>query len=193
MLLYATVIPYNTIESENYDFSQEILKILINCIEIMFILMALKDKSSFTKQETHLKVTTVGLAWSLSESVFSYFLYFLINATSEEFQWEYIQTSISANIDLLERLAIVALVECYRKYKDSGKTNIQFIILLFVKYSISIIGHKYIPFLQTDDAWKKLMNKFVITLVFSIMAKFIFESNFNNQSEDEDKKTKKIR
>ena len=182
MLLYATVIPYNTIENENYDLSQEFLKILINCIEVAFILMALRNRSSFQESEAHLKVITVGLAWSLSESIFSYFLYFLLNATSEEFKWEYIITAINANIDLLERIAVVALVECYRKYSESSKTNFQFMLLLILKYSVNSLGPKYIPLLQTEDGWMKLGHKLSITLVFALTVQIIFKSIFSGKS-----------
>lgn len=184
MLLYATVIPYNTIESENYDISQELFKVLINCIEVVFILMALKNKSTFNESEAHLKVLTVALAWSLSESVFSYSLYFLFNANSEEFKWEYIQTAISANIDLLERIAIIALVECYRLKEEAGKTKFYLLLILIAKNTISSIGSKYIEVLKTDDQWIKLAHKFSITVVFAIIVSIIFNNVANIVKED---------
>ena len=187
MLLYATAIPHSSIEAESYDLTQELLKILINCIEVFFILMALQNKSSFNDNETHLKVTTVGLAWSLSESVFSYLLYFLINATSEEFKWEYIQTSIIANIDLIERISIVALVECYRKFKETKKFNLHFLLLLIIKFGLNSIGPKYISFLDTNDAWKKIGNKLITTLGFAMIVKVIF-GNINFNREESSKK-----
>ena len=184
MLLYATVIPYNTIESENYDISQELFKVLINCIEVVFILMALKNKSSFGENENHLKVLTVALSWALSESVFSYSLYFLFNANSEEFKWEYIQTAISANIDLIERIAIVALVECYRKNEEYGKTKFHLLLILLVKNAISSVGYKYLEVLKTDDHWMKLAHKFSITIVFSIIVNIIFNNSSNITKEE---------
>lgn len=184
MLLYATVIPHSNIELESYDFSQELLKILINCIEIFFILMALQNKSSFSDSATHLKVITVGLAWALSESVFSYLLYFLINATSEEFKWEYIQTSIMANIDLIERIAIVALVECYRKLKVQNRFSLHFLLLLAFKYGVNLLGPKYISYLNTNDQWKKIGDKFLITIIFSLLVKGIFNSVVYQNKED---------
>lgn len=188
MLLYATVIPYNTIESENYDISQELFKVLINCIEVVFILMALKNKSTFQDAEAHLKVLTVALAWALSESVFSYFLYFLFNANSEEFKWEYIQTAISANIDLLERIAIIALVECYRKNEEVGKTKFHLLLILIVKNTISSIGSKYVEILKTDDQWIKLAHKFSITVVFAIIVSIIFNNASSIAKEDSNSK-----
>lgn len=88
MVLYATIIPFNQIESENYDLSQEILKILINTIELILIGYSLKARNSFSNTEAKFKVLTVGLAWALADSVTSYLLYFLMNATGEEFKWE---------------------------------------------------------------------------------------------------------
>lgn len=101
MLLYATVIPYKALESENYNFSQEVLQVLIASVEIVFILWALREKNNFMEREIHLKIIALSLAWSLAESLFSYLLYFFMNAIAEEFKWEYIQTSIIANIDLV--------------------------------------------------------------------------------------------
>lgn len=186
MLLYATVIPYNTIESENYDISQELFKVIINCIEVVFILMALKNKLTFgeVESEAYLKVLSVSLAWALSESVFSYSLYFLINANSEEFKWEYIQTAISANIDLLERIAIVALVECYRKYEESGKTKFHLLVVLLVKHAISNMGHKYIGVLKNEDHWIKLAHKFSITLIFAIIVNIIFNTTYSSANKE---------
>lgn len=194
MLLYATVIPLTTIEAESYNLSQEIFKIIINCVEVAFILMALRNKSSFKDSEADLKITVVALAWSLSENVFSYFLEFLFHATSEEFQWNYIQTAISANIDLLERLAIIAVVECFRKYNEMGKVSSHFIILLIIKYSINNLGTKYIPFMKSNDQWNLLGYKFVITLAFSLFVKVMFNIIQNqSSSEKEDNNTKKLR
>jgi hypothetical protein len=187
MLLYATVIPYSTIESENYDISEEALKVVINCVEIFFMTIALQNKSNFIEgKESHLKVLTVALSWSLAENIFSYFLYFVANATSDEFKWEYIQTAIIANIDLIERIGIVALVESYRILKDNGKFNLHLIFFLILKYGLNSIGSKYISFLSGDN-WTIIQGRLVLGLIFCIIAKVIF--NQVSSTEEQTKKT----
>lgn len=188
MLLFATVIPYNSIESEDYNFSEESLKVVINLIEIFFMLIALQNKSNFIEgKETYLKVLTVALSWSLAENLFSYLLYFLANATSDEFNWEYIQTAISANIDLIERICVVALVESYRILKESRKFNLHLIIILIGKYVLSNLGPKYIPFLSGDQ-WSVIQARLVIALVFLVISKLLYNSTVSSNDSEEIKK-----
>ncbi len=178
MLLYATVIPYNIIETESYNLSQEGLKIVINLIEIFFLILTLKNKSNFIDgKETGLKVIVVALSWALAENLFSYFLFFLTNATSDEFSWEYLQIAIKANIDLFERIAIVALVEAYRLLQENKKVNLHIFFLLLLKYSLSVAGEKYIPFLKSDNEWVLVKNRSVICVMFCLVSRIVFNSS----------------
>ena len=177
MLLYATVIPYNVIESESYDISQETLKIVINCIEIFFIILALRNKSNFIEgKETGLKILTVAIAWALAENLFSYFLYYLANATSDEFSWEYLQTAVKANIDLLERISIIAIVESFRILQESNKISIHLAVILICKFALSVIGEKYIPFLKSENEWINIQNKAILAIGFGFLSKMIYNS-----------------
>jgi hypothetical protein len=171
MILYATVIPFNSIESDKYDLSQEILKILINMIEVILISYSLKNRNSFNEKESHLKVLSVGLAWALADAVTSNLLYFLMNATGEEFKWEYIQSAIQSNLDLIDRISVVALVECYDKLRSQNSTNIHILIILIFKYFFSGLGFKYVEKLRFDDAWNQLIAKAVFTLSFAFLTK----------------------
>ncbi len=171
MILYATVIPYNQIESDNYDFSQETLKILINTIELILIIYSLRVRNSFSEKEAHLKVLTVGVAWALADALMSYFLYFLMNATGEEFKWEYIQAAIQSNLDLIERIAIVALVACYEKLRSVNQTNIHILLILIAKYFFSGLGFRYIEKIRFEDPWTQLAAKGVACLAFALLAK----------------------
>lgn len=176
MLLYATIIPYNTIESQDYNFSQEALIVVVNSIEIFFIILALNRKSSFIEaKESYLKVLTVSLSWSLSESFFSYFLYFLMNATNDEFNWQFIQSSVISNIDLFERIGIVAIVECYILLKKYNKFNHHLILLLLAKYSLNNFGYKYIPYLN-KTGWGDIQARFSSCCIFVIICKLIYNN-----------------
>lgn len=171
MVLYATVIPFNSIESDKYDLSQETLKILINTVELLLIAYSLKVRNSFNEKETHLKVLTVGLAWSLADAVTSYLLYFLTNATGEEFKWEYIQSAIQSNLDLIERIAVVALVEIYDKLRTSNKLNVHVVLILIAKYFFTGLGFKFINKLNYEDPWNQLLAKGAYCIIFALGVK----------------------
>lgn len=174
MVLYATVIPFNSIETERFELSHEILKILINSVELILISYSLKAKSTFNEKEVGLKVLSVALAWTMADSVCSYMLYFLMNATGEEFRWEYIQSAIQANFDLIERIALVALVYSYEKLKVQGKWNLHIVMLLLGKYIYSGLAHRYIEILKSEDQWQQLIIKGISALVFGIVAKYFY-------------------
>ena len=111
MILYATIIPYNPSENDTVNSMQELIRVLINSIEVIFIFYLLKGKNNFSENENGLKVLAVGLGWSLADSLCMHLFYFLMNATGEEFTWEYIQTGILSNVDLIERIGMVDNIE----------------------------------------------------------------------------------
>jgi len=174
MLLYATVIPYNTIESENYSISEEGLKIVINLIEVFFIIFALKMKNSFmTGSETGLKIISVGLAWTLADNFISYFLYFLTNANSDEFTWEFLQTAIKANMFMFERFGLIAIIESYRILKESNRVSIHLAFLLVLKYAYDSLGNKYL--FVFDSEWENIKLRACGTVFVILLGKFIYE------------------
>jgi len=170
MVLYATIIPFNSIESGKYELSHETIKILINTIEILLICYSLKIRNSFNEKEIHLKVLTVGLAWSLADNLTSYLLYFLLNATGEEFRWEYIQSAIQSNLDLIEKISLVALVEVYESLRQKNKSNLHIILFLIGKYFFTGLGFKYLDILY-DDQWTHLFFKAIYCLIFAFLSK----------------------
>ena len=163
--------PLNSLETDNNDLTQETLKILINFFEIIMIYYSLKVKNSFMEEESHLKVLAVALAWTTADSVASYLLYFLMNATGEEFKWEYIQSAINCNLEFIERIAVVALVECYDKLKTNNKVNLHVIFILIAKYLFSGLGFKFIEKLRYEDSWHQLIARGVFTLGFALFSK----------------------
>ncbi len=173
MVLYATIIPFSGLESEkdHSDLSQETLKIIINTIEIILIIYSLRIKNIFNEKETHLKVLTVGIAWALAESIASNLLYFLLNATGEEFKWEYIQAAIQSNLDLIEKIAIVALVQSYETLKNQNRFNVHIVLILISKYFFSGLGFRYVEQLKFDDSWHALGARAVTCLAFAFLSK----------------------
>jgi hypothetical protein len=113
----------------------------------------------------------VGLAWGLADSVASYLLYFLMNATGEEFKWEYIQTAIQSNLDLIEKIAVVCLVDCYEKFKSQNKLNIHIVLILIGKYFFNGLAFKFIDKLHFDDSWNQLGVKAAYCFAFALIAR----------------------
>lgn len=173
MLLYATIIPFS-IESEVFSVTEESLKIVINLVEVFFIILSLKVKNSFMiGRESGLKIVSVGLAWTLAENFISYFLYFLTNSMSDEFSWEFLQTGIKANIYLFERLALVAMIESYRLLKESNRFALHLVFLLILKYGFDSVGSKY--FFVLENEWENIQMRGVFSLVVVVIGKVIFE------------------
>ncbi len=152
---------------------------------MLFIYYSLKVRNPFQNSEAHLKVLTVGLSWALADSVTSYLLYFLMNATGEEFKWEYIQTAIQSNLDLIERIAIVALVECYDYLKKSNSVNIHVAFLLVGKYFLTGFGFKFLETQCSEDSWYQLGVKAIYIVIFSIITKIIFRNIFDGKDSED--------
>ena len=156
---------------------------MVNLIEIVLIKYALNLKNPFSEKENALKVLTVGLIWTLAHSICSNLLYFLMNATGEEFNWEYIITAIESNFDLIERLAVVALVQCFEQADKSFKYKATIGFILVFKYAFFGLGFKFIKGLKTDDKWMQLYFKAVATLILGFISRIIFKRSFKNQQE----------
>ena len=154
---------------------------MITAIELVFIYYSLKVRNSFQNNETHLKVLLVGLSWALAESLASFFLYFIMNATGEEFKWEYIQTAIQSNLDLIERIALVALVECYDLLKKSDSMSIHVALIIVGKYLLSGLGFRLFEKFNFEDAWTQLGLKAVYVLVFALVSRIVCGGVFSSK------------
>ena len=184
MVLYATVIPFEIGENVQLTLPQEIIKTLIYMTEIIFLFQSLKSKNNFTDQQAAFKIVTIALGWSLADSLFSNLFYYLMNSMGEEFTWEYIRTAILANLQMIEKMAIIALIQSAQKLMDDNKAYIHIIVLIIIKYLFNSFAYNYIPQLNFGgDQWKILMSKIAITVIFGLTAKKIFRNS--NKTEDE--------
>ena len=151
MVLYATVIPFEIGENIQLTLSQEIIKTLINMTEIIFLFQSLKSKNNFTDEQASYKIITIALGWSLAESLFSNLFYYLMNSMGEEFTWEYIRTAILANLQMIEKMAIIALIQSIQKLMDDKKLYMHLILLIVVKYIFNSFAYNYIPQLNLEE------------------------------------------
>ena len=184
MVLYATVIPFEIGENIQLTLSQEIIKTLIYMTEIIFLFQCLKSKNNFTEEQAAKKIITIALGWSLAESLFSNLFYYLMNSMGEEFTWEYIRTAILANLQMIEKMAIIALIQSAQKLMDDKKAYIHLIFIIIIKYIFNNFAYSYIPQLNFGGVqWKILLSKIIITLAFGLLSKKIFKNS--NKTEDE--------
>ena len=184
MVLYATIIPFEIGEAVQLTISQEIIRTLIYMTETIFLYQCLKSKNNFNEKQASYKIITIALGWSLAESLFGNLFYYLMNSMGEEFTWEYIRTAILANLQMIEKMAIIALIQSGQKLMDEKKAYIHIIFLIFIKYIFNNFAYNYIPQLNFGgDQWKILISKIAITLAFGLFAKKIFKNS--NKTEDE--------
>lgn len=184
MLLYATVIPYGSIEKENYSLFENSSKVVIDLIEVIYMTMALKK----IKNIPEIRITFVALSWSLYESLFSYGFYFLFNSTGDEFKWEYIQTGIMANVDMLDRFAIVALVDCYVNKTEKNEISLHILLALISKYAFNSLAFKYL-FVQKSQ-WESISIKVASTFAFALISKTLYGIFSTPEKVETGKKTK---
>ena len=184
MVLYATVIPFEIGEAVQLTLSQEIIKTLIYMTETIFLYQCLKSKNNFNEKQAAYKIVTIALGWSLAESLFSNLFYYLMNSMGEEFTWEYIRTAILANLQIIEKMAIIAMIQSIQKLKEEKKAYIHIVLLIIIKYIFNNFAYSYIPQLNFEgNQWKILISKIVVTVVFGLISKKIFKNA--NKTEDE--------
>ena len=134
MVLYATLIPFEIGEDIQLNFYQDLIKALILLTELIFLYQSLKSKNNFSEDQAYLRVITVALGWSFSESLINNLFYYLFNSMGEEFTWEYIRTAIMANVEMVEKMAIVALIQTGNKLREEKKDFAYIILLICFKY-----------------------------------------------------------
>ena len=184
MVLYATVIPFEIGENIQLTLSQEIIKTSIYMTEIIFLYYSLKSKNNFAEDQAHLRVITVALGWSFTESLLNNLFYYLFNSMGEEFTWEYIRTAIMANVEMVEKMAIVALIQTGNKLREEKKDFAYIILLICFKYIFNNFGYTYLPYLKFGgDQWKILISKIISTLAFALLAKNIFKKQHKTVEE----------
>ena len=194
MVLYATVIPFEIGENIQLTLPQEIIKTFIYMTEIIFLYQSLRSKNNFSNDEAHLRIITVALGWSFAESLLNNLFYYLFNSMGEEFTWEYIRTAILANVQMIEKMAIVALIQTGTKLKEEKQSYGLILFLILFKYIFNNFAYIYIPALKFGgDQWKILLSKTVITLIFGLIAKGIFKSKNKTVEELAEEEYNKIK
>ena len=184
MVLYATLIPFEIGENIQLNFYQDLIKALILLTELIFLYQSLKSKNNFSEDQAYLRVITVALGWSFAESLINNLFYYLFNSMGEEFTWEYIRTAILANVSMIDKMAIIALIQTLNKLKKENKKFGYVILLIGLKFIFNNFGYTYIPYLKFGgDQWKILISKIITTILFALLAKKIFKNQHKTVEE----------
>ena len=184
MVLYATLIPFEIGENIQLNFYQDLIKALILLTELIFLYQSLKSKNNFSEDQAYLRVITVALGWSFAESLINNLFYYLFNSMGEEFTWEYIRTAILANVSMIDKMAIIALIQTWNKLKEENKKFGYVILLIGLKFIFNNFGYTYIPYLKFGgDQWKILISKIIGTVLFALLAKKIFKNQHKTVEE----------
>ena len=122
-----------------------------------------------------------------------------MEATGEEFKWEFIQAAIQSNFDLvfpllikLERIATVSLMSCVEKLRNVGMWNIHIIFVLIIKFFASGLLFKYISFFQFENSWEMLFSKGAFAFIFAITAKIFYSKVNSNLKETHEEEIKTV-
>ena len=184
MVLYTTVIPFEIDENIQLTLPQEIIKTYIYMTEIIFLYQSLRSRNNFSDKEAHLRIITVALGWIFAESLLNNLFYYLFNSMGEEFTWEYIRTAILANVSMIDKMAIVALIQTANKLKEEKNQFNYVIVLILIKFIFNNFGYTYLPYLKFGgDQWKILISKIVSTIAFALLAKNIFKKQHKTVEE----------
>ncbi|XP_073107908.1 uncharacterized protein [Elaeis guineensis] len=95
-------------ENGNFDPYQELLKVLINFIDVAGLYFALTQLTHRNISQNH-KFQAVGLGWAFADSVLHRLAPLWVGARGLEFTWEYVFQGLEANANLVLNLSLAAL------------------------------------------------------------------------------------
>ncbi|XP_029117487.2 uncharacterized protein [Elaeis guineensis] len=95
-------------ENGNFDPYQELLKVLINFIDVAGLYFALTQLTHRNISQNH-KFQAVGLGWAFADSVLHWLAPLWVGARGLEFTWEYVFQGLEANANLVLNLSLAAL------------------------------------------------------------------------------------
>ncbi len=185
--------PYST-DQDNNNILHDTIKVAINAVEIVFLYYCLNAKNNFNDNESGLKVLCVSIAWCLADSLCLHLFYFIMNASGDEFTWEYIQTAIQANIDLVEKIGIISLIENINYLNSEKKLNFHLILIILIRYFFNGLAFKYIDYFKNIVDWNFILLKGGIAIAFGLFCKIIFgkyHKSEDQRAEEEYYKEKK--
>ncbi|CDW73298.1 UNKNOWN [Stylonychia lemnae] len=126
-------------QGSKFQVEHDVLRALVSCVDIVGLYFVLNAKRLMTIMgDLDVKIVAVGLGWSAAELVTSNFLDIIFQSWSNEMKSEYIMQALSANLDILEIIALTYLAYTLTKKEESSKKNLVY-ILVVLRYLMPVV------------------------------------------------------
>jgi hypothetical protein len=176
MFLFATFLTTNT--NGVASILQEFFKMIISIIDVIAIYLLMRSKII----ERENKITNIGMGWALGESVLSRLLPLWFESTGLDFNWKYIQMSITSNINILYYLSLTTLIfvftkknkEDYNFFGLLSSTGVIFYLLIPVLNNSLVSNFKF--FVHFNSWLEIILNLFLIS-IFTFFASIHYSSD----------------
>uniref|UniRef100_A0A6B2LH87 BOS complex subunit TMEM147 n=1 Tax=Arcella intermedia TaxID=1963864 RepID=A0A6B2LH87_9EUKA len=122
LIVEGTLITAPEVETQ-FDIVRVVLRAMISSLDFLFIFLVLR------KHTRYLDMITVGLAWSLTESVATRLFPLWMGARGLEFSYSHLKVAVEANFYLVIYLAVSTLI--FLLMKKKGQTTLIRLALAF--------------------------------------------------------------
>ncbi|KAI2811230.1 hypothetical protein RDWZM_003911 [Blomia tropicalis] len=107
---------------------------LTDCIGMYYFLVH-QQKASVAS----VKILSLALGWSVTESIFTRFVNFYLNARSMQFSWQYLLTAGEANLSLIQNICLCALLWSWGRRSNKIHLSVIVLYILSISFVESII------------------------------------------------------
>lgn len=115
----------------------------------------------------------IGLGWAAAEAFFAHFIILILNASGNEFSWDYLQRAAGANFTTFQLIAFSCLAHVI--LKGSGATKIGAIVLTVAKIAVIPIFIEYALAASMMDQWAVLGIQGIFTAGLLLGTKILVE------------------
>jgi len=171
MLFLASFFPMSDMDEEErehkFDLVQDFLRATVDLADLVGIYLVMQRVSG----KGQVKVLVAGLGWAFAELVLTRLVFLWVGARGVEFDWQYIQKALDANISLLHFISLACLVWVWVRRDSShgaGVTGVLAMVLLVACYKpllLSAASH-----LMGLGAWATLLQDGIVSLCLGLVA-----------------------
>jgi len=172
MIFLATFLPTSEVHYD-FDFTTELVRTLVNIGDLIGAHFALNAAGG--SYEGDMKILGTGLGWATAESVFVRLAPLWIGARTLEFSWNYIQTSLEANINLLLHISFVTFVWLWSRKKLQRKL-LPFVYAGIIIYSVLPFVANYMQSVLHLGAWTVLVFHLAATALLTASARLLYSA-----------------
>jgi len=172
IFVMATFLP--SVEMTEWTFVQEVLKSIVNVIELLGAHVAISSIPNLSKFSHGMRIMCVGLGWSFTQALAQYLIPLWLGAREMEFSWEFIEMGISANLDLLLNMSMLACV-WLRSRTDLERQGLP---LVWVGLGVHLLMPSiqgYLTHVALASTWNLQIFRFVLGLVLGIPIRMLVQ------------------